>query len=542
MASLNSTSELELPSSLYHYNIDEFDADANVDYSIEWRNYESGAEIEGIADDHDVDGDVYDDVCDGQSQSSVFSPSIKQTVRNIDGVLNEIRLYSSPDPDDFLYLNGHGKNYNGYDEDAMSDVSGITTSNLLKELNRAHESFLDSILSVQDNLGVQSSNDNDDDNNSNNDYGKRGSVVAASGGEAAEYGGNVLLWAENQTNHNGEESGDYCKFFIDYDRDPESTPDQFYGRRKAKFSGKFHFLRSFFRSMKQMNEQHSQVQQVSSFSRRTRLRSISICCAILGIILVLTSVIIGTVTALSKDQDQLQPSSSLDSNNTTIVIPPSISTMQTVKSPSAMPTFQHSSSSGFSPEGEWSSSTSTSTLYPMDHEVDTDEVDTNITDVESIDVNTIRPPTSMPDSSSASLKLPVSGASASTPSNLSSSSGTLPISAASTHYGHHYETIYVSTNQNLVTPSLPTSSSASSTLPISGGHANTTPKDSGVDNNSNEGSAQQHEYLSSNEKYGVPISENDPAKTEKKKADSSLEVRRMLRFSTGEGKFGEATN
>jgi hypothetical protein len=109
---------------------------------------------------------------DNQTHSSgISSSTIHKTVQDIDGVLNEIRLRSSPDPDDFVFRSGNRQYYNGnyYDDDAMTEKSYLTNTNLFHELNRAHESFMDSGAAMPDDVSLlgKRSNNNDDDESVN---------------------------------------------------------------------------------------------------------------------------------------------------------------------------------------------------------------------------------------------------------------------------------------------------------------------------------------------------------------------------------------
>ena len=87
--------------------------------------------------------DEVDDEEDNQTNSSGFSSSIQKTVQEIDGVLDEIRLRSSPDPNDFVFRSGNRQYYNGYyyDDDAMTEKSYLTNTNLHRELNEANKVF-----------------------------------------------------------------------------------------------------------------------------------------------------------------------------------------------------------------------------------------------------------------------------------------------------------------------------------------------------------------------------------------------------------------
>ncbi len=101
---------------------------------------------------------------DDQTNSSGFSSSIPKTVQDIDGVLNEIRLRSSPDPNDFIFRSGNRQYYNGdyYDDDTMTEMSYQTNSNLHMELNKAHERFMESYsdTSVLNLLGNDKASEN----------------------------------------------------------------------------------------------------------------------------------------------------------------------------------------------------------------------------------------------------------------------------------------------------------------------------------------------------------------------------------------------
>jgi len=110
-----------------------------------------------------------DDDDDEQTHSSGFSSSIQKTVKDIDGVLNEIRVRSSPDPDDFVFRSGNRQYYNGdyYDDDAMTETSFQTNTNLFLELNKADESFMGSTSKSKNDSGLLGERNDDSDENDN---------------------------------------------------------------------------------------------------------------------------------------------------------------------------------------------------------------------------------------------------------------------------------------------------------------------------------------------------------------------------------------
>jgi len=161
-------SEIELLSINYlshNSNLDEYD-DINTEL-LSPRQVPGGRRFECVVSD---DNDEEDD----QTHTSGFSSSIQKTVKDIDGVLNEIRLRSSPDPDDIIFCSGnrHDYNRNYSDDDAMTETSYLTNTNLFMELIKADDSFMASFSAVKDiagNADIKNNDENMDPNQASDD-------------------------------------------------------------------------------------------------------------------------------------------------------------------------------------------------------------------------------------------------------------------------------------------------------------------------------------------------------------------------------------